>query len=399
MPDPLRTLGSGARRALALAATPPRVGPFAERAFSSRLHDERPATWLGIALGVAFTICFLTGILSDLIQNPQPWFAWTPRPAWLYRVTQGAHVLTGLAAIPLLLAKLWVVYPHLWGWPTVRSVAHAIERAALVPLVAGALFLLVTGVQNIAYWYPWRFSFLTGHYWAAWITIGGLVVHVGAKTGVVGRVWRPRRTRQPVTAAGLSRRGLLATAGAASGLLVLAVAGETIPALRRLAVLAPRDPRVGPQGFPVNKDAQGAGVAEPAVDPAWRLLVEGAIATPLRLSLADLRARELHQADLTIACVEGWSTTQRWRGVRLADLVAEAGAAPGRAVRVESLQPSGPYRTTTLNAAFVADPDTLLALDVGGEPLALDHGFPLRLIAPNNPGVLQTKWLAKVVVL
>lgn len=399
MPAGLRSLGYGARRALAFVATPPRVGPFAEKAFPSRLHDERPAAWLGMALGITFGICFLTGILSDLIQNPQPWFAWTPRPAWLYRVTQGAHVLTGLAAIPLLFAKLWVVYPHLWQSPTVRSAAHAIERAALVPLVAGALFLLVTGVQNIAYWYPWGFSFLTGHYWAAWITIGAMVVHVGAKTGVVGRVWRARHIREPVATGGLSRRSLLATVAATSGLVVLTTAGGTVPAFSGLALLAPRDTRVGPQGFPVNKDAQGARVAEVAVDPAWRLQVEGAVATPLSLTLADLRARDPHEAVLTIACVEGWSTTQRWRGVRLADLIAEAGAEPGRSVRVESLQPSGPYRSTTLNPAFVADPDTLLVLDVGGEPLALDHGFPLRLMAPNNPGVLQTKWLAKVVVL
>jgi DMSO/TMAO reductase YedYZ molybdopterin-dependent catalytic subunit len=68
-------------------------------------------------------------------------------------------------------------------------------------------------------------------------------------------------------------------------------------------------------------------------------------------------------------------------------------------VRVESLQASGLYRATTLNPAFAADPDTLLALDVGDEPLHLEHGFPLRLIAPNNPGVLQTKWVATVTVL
>jgi DMSO/TMAO reductase YedYZ molybdopterin-dependent catalytic subunit len=42
---------------------------------------------------------------------------------------------------------------------------------------------------------------------------------------------------------------------------------------------------------------------------------------------------------------------------------------------------------------------TLLALRVGGEQLHLDHGFPVRLIAPNRPGVLQTKWVSKVVVL
>ena len=51
-----------------------------------------------------------------------------------------------------------------------------------------------------------------------------------------------------------------------------------------------------------------------------------------------------------------------------------------------------------MNHLQLADPDTLLALEVAGEPLSLDHGFPLRLIGPNRPGVLQTKWVTQVVV-
>jgi DMSO/TMAO reductase YedYZ molybdopterin-dependent catalytic subunit len=48
--------------------------------------------------------------------------------------------------------------------------------------------------------------------------------------------------------------------------------------------------------------------------------------------------------------------------------------------------------------AQLADPDTLLALELNGEPLDLDHGFPVRLIGPNRPGVQQTKWVGRVVV-
>ena len=68
-------------------------------------------------------------------------------------------------------------------------------------------------------------------------------------------------------------------------------------------------------------------------------------------------------------------------------------------MQVESLEPQGAYRISTLNDRQVADPDTLLATHLDGEPLALDHGFPCRLIAPNRPGVLQTKWVNRVVVL
>jgi hypothetical protein len=76
---------------------------------------------LGVALGLLFGICLLTGLLSHLIQQPPGWFAWPSRPVWLYRWTQGLHVFCGIAAIPVLLAKLWSVYPHLWRWPPVRG--------------------------------------------------------------------------------------------------------------------------------------------------------------------------------------------------------------------------------------------------------------------------------------
>jgi len=49
-----------------------------------------------------------------------------------------------------------------------------------------------------------------------------------------------------------------------------------------------------------------------------------------------------------------------------------------------------------LQSYFADDDRTLLALQLHGEDLHLDHGYPCRLIAPNRPGVLQTKWLASV---
>jgi len=89
----------------------------------------------------------------------------------------------------------------------------------------------------------------------------------------------------------------------------------------------------------------------------------------------------------------------RWRGVRLRDLLDQAGADPDAELRVESLQEGGAYRTSPVNSSQARDRDTVLALALDGEPLALEHGFPVRLIAPNRPGVQQTKWVNKVVVL
>jgi Oxidoreductase molybdopterin binding domain len=67
-------------------------------------------------------------------------------------------------------------------------------------------------------------------------------------------------------------------------------------------------------------------------------------------------------------------------------------------VRVQSLQRGG-YSSALLNPFHARDPDPLLALELNGAPLHPDHGFPVRLIAPSNPGVRQTRWLESVTVL
>jgi DMSO/TMAO reductase YedYZ molybdopterin-dependent catalytic subunit len=381
--------------------TPPNPVARVAGRFTSPLHDPRTASWLGLALGVSFAVCFATGVLSHLIQQPPDWFDWPSRPAGLYRVTQGLHVATGIATIPLLLVKLWVVYPKLWAWPPVRSVAHALERLSLLPLVAGSLFLLFSGVANVARWYPWEFFFPAAHYWASWITVGALVLHIGAKVGVVranlaGPGSESEARPQPGT---LTRRQLLGATAGASLVLTLTTIGQTLTPLGSLARLAQRRPGVGPQGLPINKTARSAGVLDIAVDPAYRLVIDGHVSRPLALSLDDLEALPQHTVDLPIACVEGWSATATWTGVRVRDVLAQAGAAGSdRTVDVESLQPQGRYRRSQLNPDHTADPDTLLALRLNEEPLHIDHGYPVRLIGPNRPGVMQTKWVTRLEV-
>ncbi|WP_307826041.1 molybdopterin-dependent oxidoreductase [Micromonospora humida] len=363
--------------------------------FPSPLRSTRLTSQLGVALGVAFAVCFLTGLLSHLIQHPPGWLRWPARPVGLYRFTQGLHVATGLATVPLLGAKLWSVYHHLFRWPPVRSVAHAVERASVGVLVAAALFEVVGGVLNVARWYaPMPFFFTAGHYRVAWLAVGALLVHVGVQLPAVRAALARPGVESPQER--LSRRGLLAGVAAAAGLITLTTVGQTVRPLSGLAVLAPRRPDVGPQGLPVNRTARRAGVD--VGDPAYRLVVDGP-GGRVALDLAALHALPQHTADLPIACVEGWSATGRWTGVRLRDLVALVGADPDRAsVRVESLEAAGRYRASTVGPAHVGDPATLIALRLGGEPLHPDHGYPARLIAPNRPGVLQTKWVGRLVV-
>lgn len=391
---------------------PPSIAGLGGR-YGSALHDTTAAAVLGIALGVAFTICFATGLLSHWVQHPPSWFDWPSRPAGLYRVTQGLHVATGLASIPLLVAKLWVVAPSFWTKPAVRDVGHAVERTMLLPLVGGGAFLLVSGTFNTFQFYPWEFFFTRAHYGVAWVTMGGLLVHVAAKAASTRSVLGGRRRDDGGAASELAgepvgelvgrpsrrdRRWFLGGVAAASGALTLATVGQTIRPLRAVSVLAPRDPAVGPQGIPINKTARAARVTPDLTGDAYRLRVTGRVGRPLELSLADLAGLPQRTATLPIACVEGWSASATWQGVPLRDLLFLADAAPGAEVHLDSLQTGGLYRRSVVSATHSADPDTLLALTLNGQALDPDHGYPVRLIGPNRPGVMQTKWVTEVQV-
>ncbi len=377
-----------------------RVSDWRDERLGEARHGERVAAVLGIALGVCFTVCFLTGLLSHLIQHPPDWFEWRSRPAGLYRVTQGLHVATGIAAVPLLFAKLWSVFPRLFTWPPARDVLHALERLSLLPLVGGAVFMLVTGVANIDLWYPFPFYFPAAHYAVAWITIGALVVHIGAKATITRQALRraevPPVEAPPVDVSG--RRRFLGLAIGSSVGLVLVTAGQTFPPLRRLAVLAPRRGDLGVQGFPVNRTAVEARIEPAATSADYRLRVEQGGKVLREFTVAELAALPQRSATLPIACVEGWSASQRWTGVPLRLVIDAAGVQSATAVEVVSLEERSRYRTSMVNGSVLADDDTLLAMQVGGEQLHLDHGYPVRLIAPNRPGVLQTKWVGRLVV-
>ncbi len=368
--------------------------------FRGRLHDPRTATLIGRWLGLAMLVCFGTGLVSHVMQHPPGWLANSlpSRPSWGYRFSQGLHVASGIAAIPLLLAKLWAVYPRLFVWPPLRSVRHGLERLSVAVLVAGAVFELATGLLNIVQWYPWPFSFVPVHFAVAWLVVGALVLHLAVKAPEIRAHWS---RRSPGTLAlpvedGPDRRSLLAGVAAAVGAVTLTTIGQSVTPLKGLILFAPRDPDHGPQGLPVNRTAAAAGVGR-VVDEAYRLVVAGP--RPYALTLDELRALPQHEVELPIACVEGWSKSARWTGVRVRDLLERVGAPPDARVRVVSLQLRGGYRVSEMGHQHARDPLTLLALRLNGAELDPDHGYPARLIAPNRPGVLQTKWVGRLEVL
>jgi len=371
--------------------------------FTSRLRDPAVTARIGRVLGMAFVVCFATGLLSHYQYHPWTWLPVPGAPAWGYRLSQGVHVITGIACIPLLLVKLWSVFHRLFVWPPVRGVVHGLERGSVAVLVGSSVLQLVTGLFNVLQFYPWPWNFVPVHYWLSFVIIGSLGLHVAIqlpaiREGLARPVWRrPARGVGPADLAepdhDVSRRGVLIAAGAGVGLVVLTTVGQVLPTFEPVGLLAPRRPSTGPQGLPVNKTAAAAQVADKAMAPDYRLTIDGPRSS--EMTLAEVEALETDERVLPIACVEGWSRNAHWRGPRLLTLVERAGGSASSHVTVVSMEEGG-YRTSTLTGSQLRG--ALLATHHNGDRLSLDHGYPLRLIAPDRAGVLQTKWLTRIEV-
>jgi DMSO/TMAO reductase YedYZ molybdopterin-dependent catalytic subunit len=412
-------------------------GPFRADFWRSPIRGPWLTSVLALVLLVGLLVMIVTGLLSYAAydprlggsndQTPQAgllaryiWFDWFTSPSWIYRLSQGTHVLLGLALVPVVLAKLWSVAPKLFDWPPVTSPAQALERISILLIVGSILFLLVTGTMNIQYDYAWGFSFYTGHFYAAWVFIAAFAAHVALKTPTMLRSLRGRSFRDEMRVsaaetvpeprdpdalvspdpapATISRRGALAlVGGSALGVLAL-TAGQTSDPLRGTALLAPRGQRqgAGPNDFQINMTFAEIGVDETETGSSWRLQLLGPDGREVVLRREELLAMPMRTEQLPIACVEGWSTSQSWTGVRLRDLAAMVGGERAESVFVESLQRGGAFSTMSLTGKQIRAKKTLLALKVNGVDLSLDHGFPARMIIPAAPGVRNTKWVERL---
>lgn len=160
----------------------------------------------------------------------------------------------------------------------------------------------------------------------------------------------------------------------------------------------------------------------PDVDArSWRLEVDGLVERPLMLSLDDLRAREAAEVAATMECAgngralvephvvsQPWLLeavgTARWRGVPVAELLAEAGIREdavdvvfsGLDRGLEGGEEQAYARSLSLDEAMRREP--LLAYEINGVPLPPQHGFPLRLVVPGWYGMTNVKWLARITV-
>lgn len=121
---------------------------------------------------------------------------------------------------------------------------------------------------------------------------------------------------------------------------------------------------------------------------AWRLRIEGA-AAPVALTLDDIRTLPRHEQITELRCIEGWSIIVKWTGARLADLMAKY--PPAEAPKYIALETPDRGYYVGLDIESAIHPQTFLAYEMNGSPLALLNGAPLRLAIPVKYGIKNLK--------
>ena len=141
----------------------------------------------------------------------------------------------------------------------------------------------------------------------------------------------------------------------------------------------------------------------PQIDASnWRLKIHGLVDQEIELSFAELLDMPLVERRITIACVSNevggrYAGNATWLGVRVSDLLDQVGLDPA-ADAVKSTSVDGMTIGTPLEA-LTDDREAMLAIGMNGEPLPLEHGFPVRMVVPGLYGyVSATKWLVDLEV-
>ncbi len=297
-----------------------------------------------------------------------------------HRRTGWGLVLAGLAGVA--------------GLTAVVTRAQAGPQAALAPIVAAVvtMLLLRTLIRRLATWAPSRGtpgqdggepaplarrSFLNA---LAGTSIAAVVA--GTVTAVLTRA----------TAAASGFRSSLALPKPTTP-------SQPIPSGATLAVDG-ISPLVTPNADFYRIDTA---LTVPAIDPpGWKLKVTGMVEREVELDFATLLAKPMTERHITIACVSNnvggdLIGNALWLGWPVRELLAMAGPKTG-ADMVLSTSNDGWTAGTPLEA-LTDDRDALLAIGMNGEPLPLEHGFPVRMIVPGLYGfVSATKWLTELKV-
>ena len=232
--------------------------------------------------------------------------------------------------------------------------------------------------------------------------------------------------RTPDPEAGLDRRRFLAWTGVSAGVGFLALVGGQIllagtraaDSARALFTLPTASVTAAPIAAAASFDLDGlspiitpnadfyridTALQVPRIDPnTWRLKITGMVENEVELSFADLLALPLEESVTTLACVSNYVGgdligNAKWLGYPIRELLARAKPTNGADMVLSSSQDG--FTAGTPIEALTDERNAILAVGMNGEPLPLEHGYPVRMVVPGLYGyVSATKWVVELKV-
>jgi DMSO/TMAO reductase YedYZ molybdopterin-dependent catalytic subunit len=127
----------------------------------------------------------------------------------------------------------------------------------------------------------------------------------------------------------------------------------------------------------------------------YRLAITGLVRTPRSLSYSEVTSLPAYQKVTTLNCIEGWSVTYLWRGVKIKDLLEGAGFDPR--AKIVIFRSHDGY-STSLPLDFIVKRDILLAYSQNGIALPAERGFPFQVVAEDQFGYKWAKWITGIEV-
>ena len=333
--------------------------------------------FINILILILFCVLGLTGLYG---------FVW-PFPASLFEI----HRFAGWALIVLLPWKVAIALRSLSRGMSLRFDRGVMVIVSVLLSIATliVLFLALRWTWQIGSYYVWigpyAYSAVGWHWGIAFGLAPFFILHVW-------RRWpRPKKVdfagrRQALKLMGFGAAAIVGW-GAAEA---LAKSVENTGSQRRFTGSREQGSFAG-LDYPVTS---GSDQGKIRLDPStWKLTLHGVVKKPLTLTYDDMLALSTSKVTATIDCTGGWYSTQIWRGVRLADLLAQAEVQEERILVV--LKDISGY---TAQFAPTEISEILLATHVGEQVLNHWHGYPLRAVVPSRRGGHWVKWLTEIEV-
>jgi DMSO/TMAO reductase YedYZ molybdopterin-dependent catalytic subunit len=325
-----------------------------------------PRRLVNLALLVAAPLLVATGL-----------FAWiAPRTS-----ADALLVLHRVAGVGLVLALAgkWGIARRSLG----RRARAGLDLSIAVGGLASVALLLVLGlglawsIGIVSFDRPLPYSLLNVHVFVGVALVPLMVAHAALR-------WESR----PAVATLGSRRVALRALALGVGAVVATVALDHVGIPRR-STGSRATSAFSANDFPLTIWSFDA---VPTIDiAAWRMHIDGDVASPGEIGYDELLALSATERDAVLDCTGGWWTEQRWRGVTLGELLARRGMRAS-AQRVDVVSVTGHAWSFPIGEID----HLLIATHVGGETLALGHGYPARLIAPDHRGFQWIKWVNRM---